>query len=85
MEEFEHRIASQVESVICLIMYKLPNCFGTIVTYHFDYFVQQQKPVPKDSPTLNGNRTFLKHTSCDVKVALLICSCFLLFHQVNNF
>ncbi|KAK1428152.1 hypothetical protein QVD17_16980 [Tagetes erecta] len=41
MEEFEHRIASQVEL---------------------------QKPVPKDAPTLNGNRTFLKHTSCDVKV-----------------
>ncbi|XP_076883583.1 kinesin-like protein KIN-14I [Bidens hawaiensis] len=41
MEEFQYRIASQVES---------------------------QKPVPKDSPTLNGNRTFLKHISCDVKV-----------------
>ncbi|KAF5820330.1 putative minus-end-directed kinesin ATPase [Helianthus annuus] len=41
MEEFEHRIASQVES---------------------------QKPVPKDSPTLSANRTFLKHTTCDAKV-----------------
>ncbi|KAJ0808210.1 putative minus-end-directed kinesin ATPase [Helianthus annuus] len=41
MEEFEHRIASQVES---------------------------QKPVPKDSPTLSANRTFLKHTTCDTKV-----------------
>ncbi|PWA61737.1 kinesin-4 [Artemisia annua] len=41
MEEFEHRIASQVE---------------------------MQKPSPKSSPSFNGNRTFVKHTSCDVKV-----------------
>ncbi|KAL8214865.1 hypothetical protein R6Q57_004314 [Mikania cordata] len=41
MEEFEHRIASQVEL---------------------------QKHVPKDSPVLSGNKSFLKHSSCDVKV-----------------
>lgn len=41
MEEFEHRIASQVE---------------------------MQKPSPKSSPSFIGNRTFVKNTSCDVKV-----------------
>ncbi|KAJ9543187.1 hypothetical protein OSB04_022894 [Centaurea solstitialis] len=40
MEEFEHRIANQVEP---------------------------QKPAPKDSPNLNGNRTLLKSTSFNIK------------------